>query len=63
MVFGIGTALPVIIFAVGIALGATWISHWFGRISKAEKYLRKITGGVFILVGAYYVLRHMVHLF
>ncbi len=53
-VYGIGTGLPVLIFAVAIALGVTSMSHWFHRITKLEYYTRRITGIIFILVGLYY---------
>jgi cytochrome c biogenesis protein CcdA len=54
LVYGVGTGLPVLIFAVAIALGMTSLSHWFNRITKAENYIRRITGVIFILVGLYY---------
>ena len=53
-IYGIGTGLPVLFFAVAIALGVTSFSHWFNRITKFEYYTRKITGAIFILVGLYY---------
>ena len=53
-IYGIGTGLPVLIFAVAIALGVTSLSHWFHRITKLEYYARRITGVLFILVGLYY---------
>lgn len=53
-IYGVGTGLPVLLFAVAIALGVTSLSHWFRRITKLELYMRKITGVIFILVGAYY---------
>jgi len=53
-VYGIGTGLPVLIFAVAIALGVTSLSHWFTRVTKLEYYTRRITALIFILVGAYY---------
>ncbi|MDD5512360.1 MAG: aromatic aminobenezylarsenical efflux permease ArsG family transporter [Candidatus Omnitrophica bacterium] len=53
-IYGIGTGLPVLIFAVAIALGVTSLSHWFNRITRFEYYTRKITGVIFILVGLYY---------
>jgi cytochrome c biogenesis protein CcdA len=53
-VYGVGTGLPVLVFAVAIALGVTSLSHWFHRITKIEYYTRRITGIVFILVGLYY---------
>lgn len=54
-IYGIGTGIPVLIFAVALALGATSMSHWFHRITKLEYYTRRITGIIFILVGLYYV--------
>jgi cytochrome c-type biogenesis protein len=53
--YGIGTGLPVIILAIGIALGVISISHWFHRLSRLEFYARKITGIIFVIVGIYYV--------
>jgi cytochrome c biogenesis protein CcdA len=53
-IYGVGTGLPVLIFAVAIALGVTSLSHWFNRITKFEYYTRKITGVIFILAGLYY---------
>ncbi|MDD4939775.1 MAG: aromatic aminobenezylarsenical efflux permease ArsG family transporter [Candidatus Omnitrophica bacterium] len=54
-IYGIGTGLPVLLFAVAIALGITSLSHWFRKITKLEYYTRRITGGIFILVGLYYM--------
>ncbi len=54
-VYGVGTGIPVLIFAVAIALGATSLSRWFHRITGLEYYTRRITGIIFILVGLYYI--------
>ncbi|MFA6320298.1 MAG: aromatic aminobenezylarsenical efflux permease ArsG family transporter [Candidatus Omnitrophota bacterium] len=59
-VYGIGTGLPVFIFALGIALGVASLSHWFKKLIAIEIYARKITGVVFIAVGLYYILRYIV---
>ena len=53
-IYGIGTGLPVLVFAVAIALGVTSLSRWFHRITRLEYYTRKITGVVFIIIGLYY---------
>ncbi len=53
-IYGIGTGLPVLGFAVAVALGVTSMSHWFHKITKLEFYTRRITGVIFILVGLYY---------
>jgi len=62
-IYGIGTGLPVLVFAVAIALGVTSLSHWFHRITRLEYYTRKITGVVFILVGLYYTGIYIFRLF
>src|SRR4030042_3946312 len=62
-IYGVGTGLPVLIFAVAIALGVTSMSHWFHRITKLEYYTRRITGGIFILVGLYYTGIYILKLF
>ncbi len=53
-IYGAGTGLPVLVFAVAIAIGVTSMSHWFHRIMKLEYYTRRITGVIFILVGLCY---------
>jgi cytochrome c biogenesis protein CcdA len=54
-IYGIGTGLPVLIFAVAIAFGVTSFGRWFGRISRIECYVRLLTGAVFIAAGVYYI--------
>jgi len=58
-VYGLGTGLPVLFFAVVISLGAASLSHWFNRLTKLEYYMRKLTGAIFILVGIYYILAYL----
>jgi len=62
-IYGIGTGLPVLVFAVAIAMGVTSLSHWFNRITRLEYYARKITGVVFISVGLYYIGIYILRLF
>ncbi len=54
VLYGLGTGLPVFIFAVGISLGVHSMAHWFNQLAKIEIYMRKVTGVIFILVGGYY---------
>lgn len=61
-VYGIGTALPVFVFAVLIALGARSLGNVFNRITQIEKWARRITGIIFILVGIYFSLMYIFHL-
>jgi len=57
--YGIGTGLPVFGFAVLLALGAQWVSRAFNRLSQFEKWARRITGVVFIVVGLKLVLNYI----
>jgi len=58
-VFGIGTALPVMLFAGVIAFAAQRVGKFFNILSHLEKWVRMATGSVFILAGIYYCLRHI----
>lgn len=62
-IYGLGTGLPVLVFAVGIALGVTSLGHWFNKITRVELYTRKITGVIFIIVGIYYTGIYIFRLF
>jgi len=62
-IYGIGTGLPVLVFAVAIAAGVTTLSHWFRKLTKIELWIRKITGGIFILAGIYYIGIYVLRLF
>ncbi len=53
--YGIGTGIPVVIFALGVAMGVTSFSKWFRKATALELYMRKITGIIFLLVGIYFV--------
>ena len=52
-VYGVGTALPVLAFAVLLAFGAHWVGKAFHKVSRVEVWLRKTTGVIFIGVGIY----------
>ncbi len=53
--FGVGTAVPVLVFAALIALGSQYFEKLYHGLSRLEVYARKVTGGIFILIGIYYV--------
>jgi cytochrome c biogenesis protein CcdA len=54
--YGVGTALPVVAFAVLVAMGTRQMAKAFGVIQKVERWARRVTGVVFLLVGVYYTL-------
>jgi cytochrome c biogenesis protein CcdA len=51
LVYGIGTALPVLVFAFIIALSAKSVGKAFNALSKVEWWARVITGWVIIVIG------------
>lgn len=57
--YGVATGLPVLVFAVLIALGAKRVAGAYNKIVPFEKWARRITGVIFILVGIYYCLTHI----
>jgi cytochrome c biogenesis protein CcdA len=56
-IYGVSTALPVIVFAVLIAFGAQAVGKAFNRITAFEVWARRITGVLFIVIGVYFSLR------
>jgi len=53
LLYGIGTAVPVVVFAVVLAFGARWLGKVFERVTQAERWMRIVTGVVFVGVGIY----------
>ncbi|MCK5605002.1 sulfite exporter TauE/SafE family protein [Candidatus Pacearchaeota archaeon] len=58
-IYGIGTGIPVAIFALGIVFGLKSFSKWFRKTAKLELWARKITGVIFLVVGIYFVWSHI----
>lgn len=56
LVYGVGTGLPVLVFAVALARGAGAVASAFGRIQAFEWWARRVTGVVFVGAGVYYSL-------
>lgn len=59
LLYGAGTALPVLLFAVLVASGARFIGKAYDRLRQIEWWGRRVTGTVFILVGIHYTLVHI----
>lgn len=55
--YGIGTGLPVMIFAFVIAFAVNQIGKFYQATITFEKYARKFTGLLFIGIGSYYLWR------
>ena len=58
-IYGLGTGLPVMLFAVLLAAGVQWIGRAFHVLTQVERVARPATGVVFILAGAYLALTHL----
>jgi cytochrome c-type biogenesis protein len=56
VLYGTGTALPVFVFAVLIAAGTRFVGLLFNRLTSFERWARRVTAVIFILVGIYYTL-------
>jgi len=54
-IYGLGTGLPVMVFAVALSLGVSELGKHVARIQKFEKYFRWFAGVIFIGVGIYYI--------
>jgi len=55
--YGIGTALPVVAFAILLTISTEKMSQWFNKVTKVEKWVRRIFGVILILIGIFYALR------
>jgi cytochrome c biogenesis protein CcdA len=60
LVYGIGTALPVFIFSVLIAMSANSLAKAFQKITRFEIWARRITGLTFLLIGIYFTVAYTI---
>ena len=61
--YGLGTGLPVFLFAVLMAFGAQSVAKAFNKLTQLEWWVRRITGGIFIVIGIYFCLAHIFNIF
>ncbi|MCD6269261.1 MAG: sulfite exporter TauE/SafE family protein [Deltaproteobacteria bacterium] len=59
VIYGIGTALPVVVFAFIMAFASAYVGRAFNRLTQIECWVRCLTGTAFILAGIYYCLTHI----
>jgi len=59
VLYGIGTALPVLLFAVMIAFGLKTVGLAFEKLSTIDRYARRLTGGALIAIGVYFSLKYI----
>lgn len=58
--YGIGTAIPVLFFAIALGVGSNYVGKAFNKITVFEKWIRNITGIIFIGVGIYYIYLYII---
>ncbi len=63
LIYGIGTALPVIIFAFLLAFATNQVGKIFNKLKIFEKWARKGTALIFILAGVYCIMKNTFHIF
>jgi threonine/homoserine/homoserine lactone efflux protein len=63
MVYGLGTAGPVVGFALVLTFGASALGRTFNRVVAFDRWARRITGVVFVLIGVYFILRFVFRVF
>ncbi len=61
VLYGLGTGIPVLIFAVSMAVGTQAVGKAFDKLTKTEFWVRRVTGLVFVVVGVYFCLVHIFH--
>lgn len=52
--FAVATALPVLMVAWILAFSVQHISSFYGKILTVQKWLNRIVGGLFVIIGIYY---------
>ncbi len=57
--YGVGTALPVLVVGTVIGLSVGSIGRVFDAMTRLEKWARRVTGLVFVLVGFYLSLKYI----
>jgi cytochrome c biogenesis protein CcdA len=60
--YGVGTALPVIAFALVLAFSARLAGKFIQGLSIIERYLRLLTAVVFIVIGVYFTIVYTLEL-
>ncbi len=63
LIYGLGTALPVVVFALIIAFSVKSLGKAFNSLKVFEIWARRITGVLFILAGIYYALAYIYEIF
>jgi cytochrome c biogenesis protein CcdA len=59
LVYGIGTAVPVLLVAFLLAYSVQSVGKTYNMLSKIEWWARQITGWIFVLAGVYFSFKYV----
>ena len=59
LIYGVGTAVPVLLVAFLLAYSAHSVGKTYNMLSKVEWSARQITGWTFVLAGVYFSLKYV----
>ena len=59
LIYGIGTAVPVLLVAFLLAYSAKSVGKTYNMLSKVEWWARQITGWIFVLAGVCFSLKYV----
>jgi cytochrome c biogenesis protein CcdA len=59
LIYGIGTAVPVLVVAFLLAYSAQSIGKTYNVLSKTEWWARQVTGWTFVLLGVYFSVKYV----
>ncbi|MDD5658190.1 MAG: aromatic aminobenezylarsenical efflux permease ArsG family transporter [Elusimicrobia bacterium] len=62
LVYGFATGLPVLLFASAIAGGSASLTARYEKVVVVERRTRTATGAVLVLLGSYFILKHIFHI-
>ena len=57
--YGVGTALPVLLFSLIIAYSSRFAANFFNKLAAVELWLRRITGLLFLIIGIYFCIKYI----
>lgn len=63
VLFGVGSALPVLLFSFLLVRGTQLVGTFYKKIVLIEKWVRLFTGGLIILIGIYFSLIYIFKFF
>ncbi|MHC4346010.1 MAG: aromatic aminobenezylarsenical efflux permease ArsG family transporter [Planctomycetota bacterium] len=57
--YGLGTGLPVFLFALILAFASKSTASAFNKLKQFELWVRRATGAIFVVIGIYYCLAYI----